>query len=31
MMTTQVFDVELRAVRSCERRQVMMFSDVVCE
>lgn len=27
----QVFDVELRQVRKCERRQMMMFSDVVCE
>ena len=27
----QVFDVELRAVRNCRRRQVAMFSDVVCE
>lgn len=27
----EVFDVELRAVRTCQRRQVMMFSDVVCE
>jgi hypothetical protein len=27
----QVFDVELRQIRKCERRQMMMFSDVVCE
>ncbi len=27
----EVFDVELQAVRICTRRQVMMFSDVVCE
>ena len=27
----EVFDVQLRAVRSCTRRQVAMFSDVVCE
>lgn len=27
----EVFDVELRAVRNCRRRQVAMFSDVVCE
>lgn len=27
----EVFDVELRAVKSCQRRQVAMFSDVVCE
>ena len=27
----EVFDVQLRAVRSCRRRQVAMFSDVVCE
>ncbi|WIA34136.1 hypothetical protein OEZ86_012500 [Tetradesmus obliquus] len=27
----EVFDVELRQVRKCERRQMMMFSDVVCE
>lgn len=26
----QVFDVELIAVRTCERRQMAMFSDVVC-
>lgn len=30
-MMVQVFDVELRAVRNCRRRQVAMFSDVVCE
>jgi FKBP-type peptidyl-prolyl cis-trans isomerase len=27
----EVFDVELREIRTCSRRQVMMFSDVVCE
>lgn len=27
----EVFDVELRAVRNCSRRQMGMFSDVVCE
>lgn len=27
----EVFDVELVAIRSCRRRQVAMFSDVVCE
>ncbi|GIM03285.1 hypothetical protein Vretimale_8049 [Volvox reticuliferus] len=27
----EVFDVELIAVRTCTRRQVMMFSDLVCE
>ncbi len=27
----EVFDVQLRAVRQCRRRQVAMFSDVVCE
>ena len=27
----EVFDVELRAIRTCRRRQVAMFSDVVCE
>lgn len=27
----EVFDVQLRAVKSCRRRQVAMFSDVVCE
>lgn len=27
----EVFDVELRTIKSCERRQVMMFSDVVCQ
>ncbi|KAG2443665.1 hypothetical protein HXX76_002014 [Chlamydomonas incerta] len=27
----EVFDVELLAVRTCTRRQVMMFSDLVCE
>ena len=27
----EVFDVELVGVRSCRRRQVAMFSDVVCE
>ncbi|GLI61967.1 hypothetical protein VaNZ11_004533, partial [Volvox africanus] len=27
----EVFDVELIAVRTCARRQVMMFSDLVCE
>jgi hypothetical protein len=27
---TQVFDVELLAIRTCERRQMAMFSDVVC-
>ncbi|GFR47469.1 hypothetical protein Agub_g9198 [Astrephomene gubernaculifera] len=27
----EVFDVELLAVRTCARRQVMMFSDLVCE
>eukprot|EP00878_Enallax_costatus_P004669 GHUV01004917.1.p1 GENE.GHUV01004917.1~~GHUV01004917.1.p1 ORF type:complete len:339 (+),score=73.34 GHUV01004917.1:140-1018(+) len=27
----EVFDVELRKVRACERRQMLMFSDVVCE
>lgn len=26
----EVFDVELLAIRSCSRRQVAMFSDVVC-
>ncbi|KAF5835318.1 hypothetical protein DUNSADRAFT_7550 [Dunaliella salina] len=26
----EVFDVELLAIRSCTRRQVAMFSDVVC-
>ena len=27
----EVFDVELLDVKSCRRRQVAMFSDVVCE
>ena len=27
----EVFDVELLNVRTCRRRQVAMFSDVVCE
>ena len=27
----EVFDVELVGVRSCRRRQIAMFSDVVCE
>lgn len=27
----EVFDVKLLNVRSCRRRQVAMFSDVVCE
>ena len=27
----EVFDVELLNVRVCRRRQVAMFSDVVCE
>ncbi len=27
----EVFDVQLRAVRQCRRRQIAMFSDVVCE
>ena len=27
----EVFDVQLRAVKNCKRRQVAMFSDVVCE
>ena len=27
----EVFDVELLNVRACRRRQVAMFSDVVCE
>lgn len=27
----EVFDVELRTIKSCFRRQVAMFSDVVCE
>ena len=27
----EVFDVQLRDVKSCRRRQVAMFSDVVCE
>ena len=27
----EVFDVQLRAVRQCRRRQVAMFSDVICE
>jgi FKBP-type peptidyl-prolyl cis-trans isomerase len=27
----EVFDVQLRAVNSCRRRQVAMFSDVVCD
>jgi hypothetical protein len=27
----QVFDVELHAVHNCRRRQVAMFSDVVCD
>ncbi len=27
----EVFDVELLNVKSCRRRQVAMFSDVVCE
>eukprot|EP00775_Hariotina_reticulata_P010090 gene10090-10246_t len=27
----EVFDVELRRVLKCERRQMLMFSDVVCE
>jgi hypothetical protein len=27
----QVFDVELRQVKTCSRRQMAMFSDVVCE
>lgn len=26
----QVFDIELFEIRTCERRQVLMFSDVVC-
>jgi hypothetical protein len=26
----EVFDVELRTVKSCVRRTVGMFSDVVC-
>lgn len=29
--TRQVFDVELLAIRTCSRRSVLMFSDVVCE
>lgn len=27
----EVFDVQLMAVKNCRRRQVAMFSDVVCE
>ena len=27
----EVFDIELLNVRNCRRRQVAMFSDVVCE
>ena len=27
----EVFDVELLNVKTCRRRQVAMFSDVVCE
>ena len=27
----EVFDIELRAVKSCVRQQVAMFSTVVCE
>ncbi|KXZ49320.1 hypothetical protein GPECTOR_22g914 [Gonium pectorale] len=27
----EVFDVELLTIRTCTRRQVMMFSDLVCE
>ena len=27
----EVFDVQLRDVKSCRRRQIAMFSDVVCE
>lgn len=27
----EVFDVELLAIRTCSRRSVLMFSDVVCE
>ncbi|KAG2500730.1 hypothetical protein HYH03_001494 [Edaphochlamys debaryana] len=27
----EVFDVELIDIRTCTRRQVMMFSDLVCE
>ena len=27
----EVFDVELLDIKSCRRRQVAMFSDVVCE
>ena len=27
----EVFDVELLDVKNCRRRQVAMFSDVVCE
>jgi hypothetical protein len=31
LLLLQVFDVELRQIRKCERRQMVMFSDVVCE
>ena len=27
----EVFDVELLDIKTCRRRQVAMFSDVVCE
>ena len=27
----EVFDVQLRDVKSCRRRQLAMFSDVICE
>jgi hypothetical protein len=31
LCTLQVFDIELQTIRSCRRRQVLMFSDVVCD
>ena len=27
----QVFDVELHAIHNCRRRQIAMFSDMVCD
>jgi hypothetical protein len=30
LATVQVFDIELLQIRTCERRQMAMFSDVVC-
>ncbi len=27
----EVFDIEMLAIRTCERRQMAMFSDVVCQ